>query len=270
MFSTPTKTRTPECPPAPKKGPKNRPNIIHSSQLPRIKPRGLVEEFDNIIEGSDHNQLYNSIDIGNNMESVFATSDQYSRYKDIQSNMVNIDYMSDFTLDFMFRTMNIREQVDERMAMEIAGFIRRYLPFSNRPFNKTSITVNSVDTDGNPVTKVLEVKLYYAYEADAVQWLVKSFFNRSDLINERHRIMNAMISLDKILETYSLFVKNDSTAINAYDALSFQNDILASHITSPSIFTSSDVMINGYNVYSCAGIFTMYMERFADSHIYIS
>ncbi len=157
--------------------------IAHCSQLPRIQTRGLVKKY---LESFKERVMdfYNPEQMGYTMEfnvfNVHADTDQKSRYANTKEKMLSVNYFGDFTLDMLFRMMNIRDTIDERTAMEIAGFIQLYLP--QRPFTKVPITVNSVDSDGNPVTKVLEVKLYYAYEFAAVQWLVQVFFNRLDLI----------------------------------------------------------------------------------------
>ncbi len=250
--------------------------VAHSSQLPRIQTRGLVKEFVNAISKKEYQYLYDAELIGSTMESVYATTIQMSRYEAAKTSMVSVDYMGDFTFDLMFRMMNIREHVDERTAMEIAGFVQLYLP--QRPFTKTTITVDSVDATGNPVTKVLEVKLYYAYEADAVQWLIKAFFNRSDLIDESHRQLNATTSTYMILDACSvendviqtLFFGADEVA-NTHNHLTFQSEMM--NIRFPNtfdIFTPPIMEVGYFPSYSCSGIFTMYIERFASAFTYCS
>ncbi len=250
---------------------------VHATQLPRIQTHGFVKQFVNaIMKHPDHTHFYDAELIGNIMENVYATTEMYSRYKDVQSNMVSVDYTDEFTLDLMFRMLNIRETVDERMAMEIAGFIQLYLP--QRSFIKRPITVNSVDGEGNPVTKVLEVKLYYAYEADAVQWLIKVFFNKSDLINERYRNLHAMTTTYSVLSNSSayqpviqtLFFGNDEVA-NIHNHITFQNEIMTVRFPIEfNIFTVTDMVVGDVTLYACAGIFTMYIDSFASTFTYCS
>jgi hypothetical protein len=250
--------------------------IAHCSQLPRIQTRGLVNKFVNAISKKISQHLYDATLIGNTMENVYATTDQKSRYETVKASMVSVDYVGDFTFDLMFRMMNIREHVDERTAMEIAGFVQFYLP--QRTFEKVPIKVNSVDAEGNPVTKVLEVKLYYAYEADAVQWLIKAFFNRTDLIDESHHqldgitapcdILNKLKDKNQVIETF--FFGNDVNA-NIHNHLTFQSEMMRIRFpTEFDIFTECDDMIDGYPVFTCCGIFSMYIERFADTFTYCS
>lgn len=276
MYSTPTKTKAPSTVPSAPIKAKNPSKIAHCSQLPRVHTRGFVKMFVDNITKKSYPYLYDAVLIGNTMESVYATTDQYSRYKDVQDNMVSVDFIGDFTFDLMFRMMNIREHVDERMAMEIAGFIQLYLP--QRTFTKTPITVNSVDAEGNSVTKVLEVKLYYAYETDAVQWLIKAFFNKSDLIDESYQQIGATTTPYKVLEEandenhviQTLFFGNDEAA-NAINHLTFQNEMMTIRFPNMfDIFRPTDMIIGGYPVHSCAGIFTMYINRFASAFTYVS
>lgn len=241
----------------------------HASQLPRIQTRGLVNQFVKAIK--EYQCLYDAVLIGNTMESVYATTDQNSRYETAKSSMISVDYLGDFTLDLMFRMMNIRDHVDERMAMEIAGFIQLYLP--QRSFTKTPITVNSVDADGNPVTKVLEVKLYYAYEADAVQWLIKAFFNKNDLIDERHRMMDATTCTYMVLDASSVdnpviqtLFFGENEAANAHNHLTFQSEMMTLRFpTMFNIFTPPNIEAGYFPTYSCSGIYTMYIERFVSA-----
>lgn len=250
--------------------------FVHSSLLPRIKTQGLVKEFVNAISKMVYQHLYDAGLIGSIMESVYATTDQKSRYEAAKSAMLTVDYSGDFTLDLIFRMMNIREYVDERMAMEIAGFLQLYLP--QRTFTKTPITVNSVDADRNPVTKVLEVKLYYAYEADAIQWLIKAFFNRIDLINESHQKLGSTTTTYTVLDTLSienpviqtLFFGNDE-AMNANNQITFQSEMMTVRFpTMFNIFTPANMAIGDFPSYVCAGIYTMYIERFASAFTYCS
>lgn len=249
----------------------------HASQLPRIQTRGLVNQYMKAISRNPiYTHLYDAVIIGNTMENVYATTDQKSRYEAVKCAMTSVDYLGDFTLDLMFRMMNIRDHVDERMAMEIAGFLQLYLP--QRTFTKTPITVNSVDAEGNPVTKVLEVKLYYAYEADAVQWLIKAFFNKSDLIDERHRMMDATTCTYMVLDASSvdnpviqtLFFGDDEVA-NAHNHITFQSEMMNIRFpTTFNIFTPPNIEAGYFPSYSCAGIYTMYIERFASAFNYVS
>ncbi len=274
MISTPTKTNRPiQVPGAPTKAKKM---IAHATQLPRIQTRGLVKEFVNAISKKESQYLYDAELIGSTMESVYATTIQMSRYEAVKASMMSVDYIGDFTFDLMFRMMNIREHVDERTAMEIAGFVQLYLP--QRTFSKVPITVDSVDADGNPVTKVLEVKLYYAYEADAVQWLIKAFFNKSDLIDESHRQLNATTTTYMILDACSvenpviqtLFFGRDEAA-NTHNHLTFQSEMMTIRFpTMFNIFTPPIMDVGYFPSYSCAGIFTMYIERFASAFTYCS
>lgn len=243
----------------------------HSSQLPRIQTRRLVNQFVKAISKKEDQYLYDAELIGNTMESVYATTDQKSRYEAAKCSMVSVNYVGDFTFDLMFRMMNIRENVDERMAMEIAGFVQLYLP--QRTFTKSTITVDSVDAEGNPVTKVLEVKLYYAYEADAVQWLIKAFFNKSDLINERHRMLDATTCTYMVLDASSvenpviqtLFFGENEVA-NTHNHLTFQSEIMTVRFpTMFNIFTPPIIEAGYFPTYSCSGIYTMYIERFVSA-----
>lgn len=271
MIATPTKTKAPtKVPNAPIKA-KAHAKIAYATQLPRIKTRGFVQEFLKNISKEEYQSLYDSVLIGRIMESVYTITDQYSLYKEVQSNIVSVDYIGDFTFDLMFRMMNIRKDVDERMAMEIAGFVQLYLP--QRTFTKTTITVDSVDADGNEVTKVLDVKLYYAYEADAVQWLIKSFFNKNDLIDERYRQMNATVTPYSVLNEskdenpviQTFFFGDDDTA-NDHNHLTFQSEMMTLHFpVTCNIFRPIDMIINGFQVYGCASIYTMYMNRFSSA-----
>ena len=206
--------------------------------------------------------LYDAELIGSTMENVYATTDMAPLYEAAKSNMVSVDYVDEFTLDLMFRMMNIRTHVDERTAMEIAGFIQLYLP--QRTFSKVPIAVNSVDSAGNPVTKVLEVKLYYAYEADAVQWLIKAFFNRSDLIDESHRQLNTTTTTYMILDAcceknpviQTLFFGHDEAA-NAHNHLTFQSEIMTIRFpTTFAIFTPLNIEAGYFPSYSSSGIYT--------------
>ncbi len=246
---------------------------IHSSQLPRIQTRGLVNKFVNAITKKESQYLYDATLIGTTMESVYATTDLKSRYESIKTNMVSVDYVGDFTFDLMFRMMNIREHVDERTAIEIAGFIQLYLP--QRTFTKVPITVNSVDAEGNPVTKVLEVKQYYAYEADAVQWLIKAFFNRIDLIDESHRMLYANTttydvlnaSKEKNTAVNNFFFGSDETA-NAHNHYTFQREMM--ELRFPNMFNIFRPIDDVNEQFMCCGIFTMYIERFAFAFTYCS
>lgn len=242
---------------------------FHSSQLPRVQTRNIVDKFVKDISTKECSVLYDAELIGKTMEEAYA--DEKSSYEAAKSSMVSIDYPGDFTLDLMFRMMNIREHVDERMAMEIAKFIQLYLP--QRTFTKTPITVNSVDGEGNPVTKVLEVKLYYAYEADAVQWLIKAFFNRNDLIDERHRKLDATTCTYMVLEASSvdnpviqaLFFGENEDA-NVHNHLTFQSEMMTLRFpTMFNIFTPPNIEAGYFPSCSCAGIFTMYIERFVSA-----
>ena len=274
MISTPTKSKAPiQVPGAPKKA---KMVIAHCSQLPRIQTRGLVNEFVKTITKKESQYLYDAELIGSTMENVYATTDMAPLYEAAKSNMVSVDYVDEFTLDLMFRMMNIRTHVDERTAMEIAGFIQLYLP--QRTFSKVPIAVNSVDSAGNPVTKVLEVKLYYAYEADAVQWLIKAFFNRSDLIDESHRQLNTTTTTYMILDAcceknpviQTLFFGHDEAA-NAHNHLTFQSEIMTIRFpTTFAIFTPLNIEAGYFPSYSSSGIYTMYIERFASAFTYCS
>ncbi len=250
--------------------------IAHATKLPRIQTRGFVKEFVNAISEKEIQYFYDAELIGSTMENVYATTDQKSRYEVVKASMVSVEYIGDFTFDLMFRMMNIRENVDERTAMEIAGFVQLYLP--QRTFSKVPITVNSVDIDGNPVTKVLEVKLYYAYEADAVQWLIKAFFNRTDLIDESHRQLNVVTTTYMVLNDYikknpvinTLFFGPDGAA-NVHNHLTFQSEMTTIRFpTTFPIFTPCEQMIEGHPIFMCSGIFTIYIERFASSFTYCS
>jgi hypothetical protein len=252
------------------------PKIAHCTQLPRIQTRGFVKMFVNAMMKKKSTHLYDATLIGNTMESIYATTDQMSRYEAVKSNMVSVDYIGDFTFDHLFRMMNIREDIDERMAMEIAGFVQLYLP--QRTFSKVPITVDSVDSTGEPIKKVLEVKLYYAYEADAVQWLIKAFFNKSDLIDETYKQMNAMVTPYSVLDgsrgenpvINTLFFGNDEAA-NVHNHLSFQSEMTTVRFPVMfDIFRPTDMMISGYPVYGCSGIYTMYINRFTSAFTYCS
>ncbi len=250
-------------------------DMVHCSELPRVHTRGNVKKYVDIVTQNAYEKLYDAKIMGDTMENIYATSCDASRYETAKANIVNVSYLGDFTLDMLFRMMNIREAVDERMAMEIAGIIQLYLP--QRSFTKVPITVNSVDIEGKPVKKVLEVKLYYAYEADAVQWLIMAFFNRSDLIEERYRKMNAMVSPYEVL--YAL--KDDNHLVNTLffgtnvymniqNHIIFQNEIMSIRFPSGlELFWHTHTM-SDLEVYSCAGIFTMYIERFTSNFSYCS
>jgi hypothetical protein len=251
------------------------PKMVHCSALPHIKTRGIVKNYVDAITKNQPEQLYNAEWMGSVMERLYATTDEAARYERAKSTIVNVDYFGDFTLDMLFRMMNIRETVDERMAMEIAEFIRLYLP--QRTFTKVPITVDSVDSDGNHVKKVLEVKLYYAYEADAVQWLIKVFFNMNDLIDERHQQMNANITHYEVLEALkgeneqvNAFFFGSNKTMNIYNHITFQNEMICFRFpTEFGIFRYNRTM-DDFQLYSCAGIFTMFMERFTHSPAYCS
>ena len=263
---TPTKVaKVAIAPGAPRKAPSK---IAHCSQLPRIQTLGFSEKLFEKISKEENQYLYDTVLIGRMMESFYTTSDQKSRYEAVQSNMVSVNYVGDFTFDLMFKMMNIREHVDERMAMEIARFVQLYLP--QRTFTKIPITINSVDAEGNPVTKILEVKLYYAYEADAVQWLIKAFFNKSDLIDESHRQMNATTTPFAVLNELkdvnpmiqTIFFGDDDVA-NQHNHLTFQSEMMNVHFPlTVDIFRPTLQMIGEYHIYACYGIYTMYIERF--------
>lgn len=274
MYSTPTKTKAPTMvPDAPKKAKKS---IAHCSQLPRVHSHGFVKQFANAISEEQHDYFYDATRIGSIMERIYAGTDQQSRYEAVKASIASVDHVSDFTLDLIFRMMNIREHVDERMAMEIAEFIQNYLP--QRTFTKTTITVNSVDIFGEPVTKVLEVKLYYAYEMDAVMWLIKAFFNKSDLIDETDRQLKTLTTFNEVLYSIkdvnpmvqTLFFGLDD-AVNAMNHLTYQTEMMTMRFPSAfHIFHPTDMTINGYTIHAFVGIYTMYIKRFTNSFSYCS
>lgn len=258
------------------------PKFVQASQLPRIKTRGLVRKFYEQL-GIKPSYIYDAGLIGQTMENVYSTTGERSRYETAKSNMVSTDHFGDFTLNEIFILMKIREDVDECMAMEIAGLIQLYLP--QRTFNKISITVNSKESDGTPVKKVLEVKQYCAYEADAVQWLVKSFFNRIDLIDEVHRELPTHVSPYTVLfvskqhlpnrEVIDTLFFSEDRLLNLNNHTTFQSEMTTLRFPSGhNIFNLNQIIENefldSFQSFYCAGIFAIYIERYANAFAFCS
>ncbi len=91
-----------------------------------------------------------------------------------------------FTMDNILKDMCLRttdgftNMVTEPLAIELGKFINLFLP--DRSFEKVMVNVSG---------KNMSVKLYYDYERDQIENLVKVFFNRLDLIKPSHLLIYA-------------------------------------------------------------------------------
>jgi hypothetical protein len=89
-----------------------------------------------------------------------------------------------FTMDNVLKDMGLRSHdgsanaINEPLAIELGKFINLFL--TDRPFQKVMVNVSG---------KNMSVKLYYHFERDEIENLVKIFFNRLDLINPSNRVM---------------------------------------------------------------------------------
>ncbi len=263
--------------------------VIHSSLLPRINVRGnvlkLVENLENIQSETSIN-IYNALMLGNIMENIFKNDDRENvsfSYDLAKTNMRSIDdFCDNFTLNDLFIKMQIRTFVNEEMAMEIAQYIQIFLP--QRSYEKVPIHVISKNAKGKTVSKALEVKLYYAYEADAVMWLIKTFFNRIDLININHRILDDCSTVLDIVKDYEGLNKEviqnkffgSDFKNNADNHILFQSILMSEYFpTNLDLFQYShsvDFDVNDddlleLEVYECCGIYKMYIEKCLESYI---
>lgn len=266
--------------------------IVHSSLLPRINVRGnvkkLINELGNIQKEINKNiNIYDAVMLGNIMEHIYLNDDREDEkflYDLAKTNMRSIDFCNNFTLNDLFIIMEIRTFVKEELAMEIAQFIQYFLP--QRSYEKVPICIQSKDAKGKTVKKHLDVKLYYGYEADAVQWLIKVFFNRIDLINQEDRSLDISNTVLDIIQNCDGLnkdvIQNKFFGVNfkdnAENHILFQTILMNEYFpTDLELFQYSHTVDYDVNddenslveldVYECCGIYKMYVERCLNSYI---
>ena len=147
-----------------------------------------------------------------------------------------------FTMNNILCDMGMRvatpsgiNHVAEPLAIELGKFINLFLP--QREFTKVNVTVGR---------REMSVKLYYSYERKEIEQLVKIFFMRLDLIDERHRLLyyfniaeffpNFVSSLAEGPEKevlYNMYVRNDTEKVieRNLNYMSFQHQLM-SHLPS--------------------------------------
>ncbi len=182
-------------------------------------------------------------------------------------------YMGSFTMNDILCDMGIRTHdgtvnyLPEPIAIELGKFINYFLP--GRPFEKVDIMVGE---------KKMNVKLYYQYEREEIEHLVKIFFNRLDLIKPHHmrtQMFNVIDFITGFLESLpedspdkTVFANLFNVANPSYNEniMRFQNDLLAHLPDSIRIYADENGMYDtldlGMRLYYIPAHYIFFAEHF--------
>jgi hypothetical protein len=178
-----------------------------------------------------------------------------------------------FTMNDVLCDMTIRSRdgtvnhLDEPYAIELGKFINHFLP--DRRFEKVDIMVGS---------KKMNVKLYYQYERDEIEHLVKIFFNRLDLIKPHHMMtqsFNVITFLHGFITSLSddtpqkevlsnMFITEDAEKMNI---MTFQNELMDHLPITIRILADEsgayDMSHSGFSLYHIPAHYVFFAEHFA-------